>query len=64
MGIILYELCTLKKPFDAKDHLLNADTKAYQIMESIKKNEPEPIPANYSADLKNLVKLLLIKNAE
>jgi serine/threonine protein kinase len=54
LGIILYELCTLKQPFQA-DNLLGLVFKIVQ-------DEPEPIPDMYSAELGELVKKMMTKN--
>lgn len=54
LGCVLYELCTLKKPFDS--NCING-----LIIKIISKN-PEPIPNCYSKSLKELVKKLLRKN--
>lgn len=53
LGIILYELCTLKQPFFA-DNLLGLVFKIVQ-------DQPEPIPNTYSAELQELVTMLLNK---
>lgn len=56
LGIILYELCNLDRPFYA-DNLLGL---VYKIVSS----EPAPIDDTYSDDLKSIVKLLLKKNPD
>lgn len=47
LGVILYELCTLKQPFQA-DNLLGLVFKIVQ-------DEPSPIPDSYSSELQALV---------
>ena len=54
LGIILYELCTLKQPF-ASDNLLGLVFKIVQ-------ETPPPIPDNYSPELQELVSKLLTKD--
>ena len=54
LGIILYELCTLKHAFTA-DNLLGLVFKIVQ-------EEYEPIGNNYSTDLKDLIEKLLEKD--
>ena len=54
LGVILYELCTLKQPFQA-DNLLGLVFKIVQ-------DEPEPIPDTYSAELRELISKLMTKN--
>lgn len=51
MGVMLYELCALKPPFDAPSiHLLSM---------KIVRGVYNPIPAQYSPELKNLIKQML-----
>jgi NIMA (never in mitosis gene a)-related kinase len=54
LGIILFELCSLKQPFQA-DNLLGLVFKIVQ-------DNPEPIPDCYSPELRELVAKLLCKN--
>ena len=54
LGVILFELCALKQPFQA-DNLLGLVFKIVQ-------DDPEPIPDMYSAELRELVKKLMTKN--
>ena len=54
LGVILYELCTLKQPFQA-DNLLGLVFKIVQ-------DDPEPIPSNYSPQLQDLIKKLMTKD--
>lgn len=54
LGVILFELCALKQPFQA-DNLLG-------LVFKIVKDDPEPIPDCYSPELRELVKKLMIKN--
>jgi NIMA (never in mitosis gene a)-related kinase len=56
LGCILYELCSLKHAF-AADNLLGL---VYKIVQ----DNYDPIPDRYSADLKNLIKLLLQKDSK
>ena len=53
LGVVLYELCCGKRPFNA-DNLLGL---VYKIVEE----KQEPIPDNYSDDMKEIVELLLTK---
>eukprot|EP00826_Nyctotherus_ovalis_P046674 TRINITY_DN5306_c0_g1_i3.p1 TRINITY_DN5306_c0_g1~~TRINITY_DN5306_c0_g1_i3.p1 ORF type:complete len:500 (-),score=133.51 TRINITY_DN5306_c0_g1_i3:177-1676(-) len=52
LGVLLYELCALKQPFDA----INLHLLALRIVEG---NYP-PIPGHYSEGLKGLVRKLLV----
>jgi len=54
LGIILYELCTLRQPFQA-DNLLGLVFKIVQ-------DEPDPIPDTYSSELQDLVTKLMNKD--
>lgn len=54
LGIILFELCALKQPFQA-DNLLGLVFKIVQ-------DDPEPIPDCYSPELRELTLKLLTKN--
>ena len=54
LGCILYELCTLKKPFEA-DNLLGLVFKIVQ-------ENPNPIPDSYSKELRDLIDALLSKD--
>ena len=56
LGCILYELCTLKKPFEA-DNLLG-------LVFKIVTEKPAPVPSNlpYSKEIKQLIDLLLEKD--
>ncbi|KAK9830325.1 hypothetical protein WJX72_011020 [[Myrmecia] bisecta] len=56
IGCVLYELCSLKKAFDANN--LGA------ITMKIMKASVNPIPAQYSDDLKKLVESLLTKDPD
>ena len=51
LGVILYELCTLRPPFDAAG--------IPQLALKIAKGQYAPLPTHYSKDIKNLVALLL-----
>ena len=54
LGVILYELCTLKQPFSA-DNLLGLVFKIVQ-------DQPDPIPSIYSSQLQALVTSMMQKN--
>ena len=56
LGCVLYELCTLRKPFDAND--------PQSLRVKVLNQEPEPISGDYSDQLKGMVKLLLTKEQE
>lgn len=56
VGCVIYELCTLKKPFTGDNLLI--------LMTNIVKEKVAPIPSNYSDDLKNIVMLLMTKDPE
>ena len=51
LGVVLYELCALKPPFDA-------NSLAFLAMKIVKGQYP-PIPSHYTKDMKNLVSVLL-----
>lgn len=53
LGVILYELCTLKHPFDANN--INA------LVTKIVRSKPSPISKDYSLKLRKLVEELLKK---
>ena len=54
LGCILYELCTLKHAFSAENLL--------GLVFKIVQDKQEPISSEYSADLRNLVSLMLNKD--
>ena len=54
LGCVLYELCTYKHPFEAKNQ--------GSLIMKIVKGQYSPIPSNYSDGLKELVRLLLLKD--
>jgi NIMA (never in mitosis gene a)-related kinase len=54
LGCILYELCTLKHAFSAENLL--------GLVFKIVQDKQDPVPDIYSADLRNLVSLLLNKD--
>lgn len=56
MGVIVYELITLKKPFDSKN--------ARMLFEKIKTQPVDPLPEEASSELKLLVKMLLNKDKD
>ena len=54
LGVILYEMCTFKHPFDAKSQP--------GLIMKILKGKYEAIPSTYSVNLKKMVAMLLEKN--
>ena len=54
LGVILYELCTLRQPFQC-DNLLGLVFKIVQ-------DDPDPIPTTYSPELQELVRKLMNKD--
>lgn len=54
-GCILYELCTKRRPFDAPN--------IYCLVMKILQEPYTPIPTYFSSEMKQLVDLLLQKNA-
>jgi len=54
LGVVLYELCTLKPPFNAE----NLKYLALKIIKGIY----NPIPAQYSKDMRKLIEVLLKKD--
>lgn len=54
LGCVLYELCTFKHPFEAKNQ--------GQLIMRIVKGQFTPIPSRYTEGLKIMVNLLLLKN--
>jgi len=54
MGVVLYELCALRPPFDAQT--------LPQLAMKIVKGQYNPIPSHYSRELRNLVACLLELN--
>ena len=51
LGCVLYELCTLKRAFDARN--------IPKLIESIIRGEYKPIPTHFSANVKNLIDRML-----
>lgn len=51
LGVVLYELCALKPPFDAES--------LPKLAMKIVRGNYNPIPSHYSKDLKNLIGALL-----
>ena len=56
LGCVLYEICTFKHAFDAKNLL--------GLIYKILKDQAETIPNIYSKDLQNLIVKLLSKEAK
>lgn len=57
LGCVIYEICTLEKPFHAKTGLL-------ELMNVIQTQEPKSIPKIYSPDLNKLIRKMLTKDAK
>lgn len=53
-GVVLYELCTYEKPFDA-DTLV-------ELISAVTTSNPKPIPELYSPQLRDLLNKMLAKN--
>ena len=56
IGVIAYELCTFRLPFNG-----NA---SYSIILAIINDDPSPIEEDYSQELKDLISSLLIKDPD
>jgi NIMA (never in mitosis gene a)-related kinase len=56
MGVIIYELCTLKKPFDGKS--------ITEVFDAIKNKPIDPLPKGTSLELQMLVKSILNKEKD
>jgi NIMA (never in mitosis gene a)-related kinase len=54
LGCVVYELCSLKKPFTADNLVI--------LMKNIVTEEVPPIPSHYSEDMRAIVKLLMKKD--
>ena len=54
LGCVVYEMTTLKVPFDA--------TTIQELYKRITQSNPDPIPGRYSSQLAELIRLFLIKN--
>lgn len=54
LGCVVYEMATLKVPFDAST--------IQELFKKITKGSPEPIPSRYSTHLSELIKVFLTKN--
>lgn len=54
LGITLYQLLTLKHPFDRNDYA--------QTIKSIMDHPPQPLPEDISAETKQIVMMLLDKD--
>jgi serine/threonine protein kinase len=53
LGVILYEMCCLKRPFQANNE--------HDLVSKILKCKYEPIPKVYSRELERMVKMCLKK---
>jgi len=51
LGCIIYELCSLSPPFNAKTQ--------WSLIEKIKSGQYQPIPRQYSAELRNIIDMCL-----
>ena len=58
MGVVLYELLTLEKPFTAKA-VNQKDRTNYHIMNEIIEREADPVDESYSSEMRELLKLCL-----
>ena len=58
LGVILYEMCTLKNPFG------DSNSGIVQALWSIVNNHPSPLPQPFSSQLNDLVSKLLIKDPQ
>jgi NIMA (never in mitosis gene a)-related kinase len=56
MGVIVYELITLRKPFESAN--------ARALFEKIKNQPVDPLPDDTSADLKLIISMLLNKDKD
>lgn len=54
LGVLLYEMCTLKKPFDANS--------ATELLTKVMKHDLAPLPTSFSKELRDLVKEMLLKD--
>lgn len=61
LGIIVYELITLKKPFDCDNSEMGGLTELFEMI----KNKPlDPLPENTCTDLEVLISVMLNKEPE
>ena len=56
LGVILYQLCTRKNPFQSENLVA--------LVFKIVKEDPEPIPVEYGSDMTELVDGLLTKDVD
>lgn len=56
LGCIMYELCARRPPFNARTHL--------DLIRKIRLGQVEPLPAEYSSELQNVIKTCLNTNAQ
>ncbi|KAK8888895.1 hypothetical protein M9Y10_033635 [Tritrichomonas musculus] len=54
LGVVLYELCSLKKPFEADS--------AAELLIKVMKHEYTPIPSFFSKDLRSLIDSMMMKD--
>ncbi|OHT02582.1 Serine/threonine-protein kinase Nek3 [Tritrichomonas foetus] len=54
LGVVLYELCSLKKPYEAET--------APELLMKVTKGEVKPIPDFFSKDLKQLISKMMMKD--
>lgn len=54
LGVVLYELCTLKKPFEADS--------APELLIKVMKHDYTPLPSFFSRNLRNLIDSMMMKD--
>ena len=60
MGIVLYELLSLQKPFTAKH--AEGGQREYAIMMEIADKDYDPVDESYSPEIRELLRLCLLKD--